>query len=199
MLRGTLRFPGYCKAWNVFVKLGLTDDTYKIKNANSLTYTDLLESFLPKGSASVKEKLVAFMGADIDAEVISKLEFLELFSNRKITMKEGSPAELLQNLLEEKWLLKTGDKDMIVMQHQFEYELKGAKHKLNSSLVVIGDDEVHTAMAKTVGLPLAITIKNFLTGKFKLYGVQIPLVKEIYEPMLQELETLNVIFIEQEK
>jgi saccharopine dehydrogenase-like NADP-dependent oxidoreductase len=198
MLRGTLRFPGYCKAWNVFVKLGLTDDTYKIKNANTLTYTDLIESFLPKGTATVKEKLVAFMGADIDAEVISKLEFLELFSNRKITMNDGSPAELLQNLLEEKWLLKAGDKDMIVMQHQFEYTLNGVNKKLDSSLVVIGDDEVHTAMAKTVGLPLAITIKNFLTGKFKLYGVQIPTVKEIYEPMLTELESLNIIFTEKE-
>lgn len=198
MLRGTLRMPGYCKAWNVFVKLGLTDDTYKIKNANTLTYTDLLEAFLPKGSASVKDKLVNFMGGDIDAEVISKLEFVELFSNRPIKLKEGSPAELLQNLLEEKWLLKTGDKDMIVMQHQFEYTLNGANKKLESSLVVIGDDEVHTAMAKTVGLPLAISIKNFLTGKFKLYGVQIPTVKEIYEPMLSELEDLNIIFTEKE-
>ncbi|MDF2453964.1 MAG: saccharopine dehydrogenase [Bacteroidota bacterium] len=198
MLRGTLRMPGYCKAWNVFVKLGLTDDTYKIKNADALTYTDLLESFLPKGNSSVKEKLVAFMGPDINAEVMAKLEYLELFANRRIKLKEGSPAELLQNLLEEKWLLKEGDKDMIVMQHQFEYELKGAHKKLISSLVVIGDDEVHTAMAKTVGLPLAITIKNFLKGKFKLYGVQIPTVKEIYEPMLTELEELGIRFTETE-
>jgi len=198
MLRGTLRMPGYCKAWNVFVKLGLTDDSYKIKDANTLTYTDLLQSFLPKGTASVKEKLVDFMGKEMDAEVMTKLEYLELFSNKPIKLKEGSPAELLQNLLEEKWLLKQGDKDMIVMQHQFDYELNGAKKKLNSSLVVIGDDEVHTAMAKTVGLPLAIAIKNFLTGKFKLYGVQIPIVKEIYEPMLVELESLGIIFVEKE-
>lgn len=198
MLRGTLRMPGYCKAWNVFVKLGLTDDSYKIKDANTLTYTDLLQSFLPKGTASVKEKLIEFMGKEMDAEVMTKLEYLELFSNKPIKLKEGSPAELLQNLLEEKWLLKQGDKDMIVMQHQFDYELNGAKKKLNSSLVVIGDDEVHTAMAKTVGLPLAIAIKNFLTGKFKLYGVQIPIVKEIYEPMLVELESLGIIFVEKE-
>lgn len=198
MLRGTLRFPGYCKAWNVFVKLGLTDDSYKIKNANTLTYTDLLQSFLPKGKASAKEKLTEFMGKDMDAEVMSKLEYLELFSNKPIKLKEGSPAELIQNLLEEKWLLKPGDKDMIVMQHQFEYELNGAHKKLNSSLVVIGDDEVHTAMAKTVGLPLAIAIKNFLTGGFKLYGMQIPIVKEIYEPMLTELESMGITFIEKE-
>lgn len=196
MLRGTLRMPGYCKAWNVFVKLGLTDDTYKIKNANTLTHTDLLESFLPKGNMSVKEKLISFMAQDINEEVISKLEYLELFSHKPIQLKEASPAELLQQLLEEKWLLKKGDKDMIVMQHQFEYELNGIHQKLNSSLVVIGDDEVHTAMAKTVGLPLAISIKNFLTGKFKLYGVQIPIVKEIYEPMLSELESMNIVFKE---
>ncbi|MBC7694759.1 MAG: saccharopine dehydrogenase NADP-binding domain-containing protein [Burkholderiales bacterium] len=198
ILRGTLRMPGYCKAWNVFVKLGLTDDTYKIKNSDTLTYSDLLDSFLPEGEGSVKEKLIRFMGSDIDSDVISKLEYLELFSNRPIRLKEGSPAELLQNLLEEKWLLKPGDKDMIVMQHQFEYDLNGVHKKLNSSLVVIGDDEVHTAMAKTVGLPMAISVKNFLTGKFKLYGVQIPTVKEIYEPMLTELESLGIVFSEAE-
>ena len=198
MLRGTLRMPGYCKAWNVFVKLGLTDDSYKIKQANTLTYTNLLESFLPKGTQTLKDKLIAFMGSEMDAEVMSKLEYLELFNNKPITLKEGSPAELLQSLLEEKWLLKKGDKDMIVMQHIFEYELNQQTKKLTSSLVVIGDDEVHTAMAKTVGLPLAITIKNFLTGKFKLYGVQIPIVKEIYEPMLSELEKVGIVFDEKE-
>ena len=198
MLRGTLRMPGYCKAWNVFVKLGLTDDTYKIKNADSLTYTQLIESFLPDGNAPVKVKLIAFMGTEMDEDVLTKLEYLELFSNKPILLKEGSPAELLQHLLEEKWLLKPGDKDMIVMQHQFEYQLNGVYKQLNSSLVVIGDNEVHTAMAKTVGLPLAISVKNFLTGKFKLYGVQIPTVKEIYEPMLEELETLGVKFMEKE-
>lgn len=198
MLRGTLRMPGYCKAWNVFVKLGLTDDTYKIKHADSMTYTQLIESFLPDGTANTKAKLMAFMGPEMDDEVMVKLEYLELFSNKPITLKEGSPAELLQHLLEEKWLLKPGDKDMIVMQHQFEYQLNGAYKQLNSSLVVIGDDEVHTAMAKTVGLPLAITVKNFLTDKFKLYGVQIPTVKEIYEPLLEELESLGVKFIEKD-
>lgn len=198
MLRGTLRQTGYCKAWNVFVKLGLTDDTYKIKNANTLNYTSLIQSFLPTGSGTVKEKLISFMGNEIDNDIINLLDYLELFDNKPISLKEASPAELLQHLLEEKWLLKQGDKDMIVMQHLFEYELNGEHKKLTSSLVVIGDNEVHTAMAKTVGLPLAISIKNFLIGKFKLYGIQIPIVKEIYEPLLTELETLDIKFIEKE-
>lgn len=196
LLRGTLRETGYCKAWNVFVKLGLTDDGYKIREANKLTYTQLLDSFLPDGKESTKAKLKTFMKEEWDAEVEKKLDYLELFDNKKIKLAEGSPAQLLQDLLEEKWKLKHGDKDMIVMQHLFEYKLNGKDHKLTSSLVVIGDDEEHTAMAKTVGLPLAITVKNFLTGKFKLSGVQIPIVKEIYEPMLKELEELGIVFNE---
>jgi saccharopine dehydrogenase-like NADP-dependent oxidoreductase len=199
LLRGTLRFPGYCVAWNVFVKLGLTDDTYKIHDADKMTYTDLLNSFLPEGTTPVKQRLREFMGSDYSDDIESKLDHLELFSNKKIKLKEGSPAQLLQDLLEEKWKLKHGDKDMIVMQHLFEYELNGKTHHLTSSLVVKGDDEEHTAMAKTVGLPLAITLKNFLEGKFALSGVQIPTVKEIYLPLLAELESLGIKFDEKEK
>jgi saccharopine dehydrogenase (NADP+, L-glutamate forming) len=198
MLRGTLRMPGYCKAWNVFVKLGLTDDSYKIKEANKLTYTDLISSFLPESKLSVKDNLIQFMGSDIDNEVISKLDYLELFDHKAIELKEGSPAELLQNLLEKKWELKPHDKDMIVMQHIFEYEHEQKNKRITSSLVVLGDDSVNTAMAKTVGLPLAITIKNFLTKKFEAYGVQIPVTKEIYEPLLEELEEYQIIFKEEE-
>ena len=178
------------------MKLGLTDDGYKIKESNKLTYTQLLDSFLPDGKANTKEKLKSFMQNDWNADVEAKLDYLELFDKKKIKLAEGSPAQLLQDLLEEKWKLQHGDKDMIVMQHLFEYTLNGKNNKLTSSLVVIGDDEEHTAMAKTVGLPLAITVKNFLTGKFKLSGVQIPIVKEIYEPMLVELEELGIIFTE---
>lgn len=198
MLRGTFRQHGYCKAWNVFVKLGLTDDTSKIVNADKLTYTSLIASFLKPSSSELKVRLKELAGSDWNEETAAMMDYLELFSNKPITLKEGTPAQLLQALLEEKWKLKSGDKDMIVMQHQFEYTLPGSNsvHKASSSLGVIGQDEHHTAMALTVGLPLAITVKNFLTGKFKRYGVQIPIHPDIYEPLLQELETKGVHFIE---
>lgn len=198
LLRGTLRMPGYCEAWNVFVRLGLTDDTYKIHDADKLTYTQLLEAMLPAGKGNLKERIKEFMGKEYNAAIEEKLNYLELFTDKKIRSKEGSPAQLLQELLEEKWKLRPGDKDMIVMQHLFEYELNGKKHELTSSLVVIGDDEHHTAMAKTVGLPLAICLKNFLDGKFKLSGVQIPIVKAIYSPLLAELEELGIKFDEKQ-
>jgi saccharopine dehydrogenase-like NADP-dependent oxidoreductase len=198
MLRGTLRQHGYCKAWNVFVKLGLTDDTSKITHADKLNYSSLLASFLPPAKGDLKERLKNFVGADWDKDMETMMDYLELFSNKAVKINEGSPAQLLQALLEEKWKLKTRDKDMIVMQHQFEFTLPGKQgiQKSESSLVVIGEDENHTAMALTVGLPLAITVKNFLTKKISLSGVQIPIKKEIYEPLLKELEEHKVVFKE---
>lgn len=197
MLRGTLRQQGYCKAWNVFVQLGLTDDSSKITHADKLTYTSLLASFLPPGTGDLKERLKTFMKSSWDLEIENQFNYLELFSNKKIALAEGTPAQLLQALLEEKWKLKANDKDMIVMQHQFEYNLPEKNNqKLNSSLVVLGKDQNHTAMALTVGLPLAITVKNFLTKQFTLSGVQIPTKKEIYLPLLKELEDHQIIFSE---
>jgi len=198
LLRGTLRMPGYCKAWNVFVKLGLTDDMYLIKQADKFTYTSLLSSYLP-GTGNVKQRLIDFMGAEADKEAIEKIAWLGFFDEVKIERKEGSPAQLLQDLLEKKWVLKEHDRDMIVMQHLFEIDNKKnpkLAKKIVSSLVVKGSDQHHTAMAKTVGLPLAICVKNFLTGKFNLSGVQMPIVKEIYLPLLEELNDLGIIFEE---
>lgn len=196
MVRGTLRQHAYCKAWNVFVQLGLTDDTSKITHADQLTYTSLIEAFLPSAKGSLKERLKQHLASAWDQEIEAMMDYLELFSGKTISLKEGTPAQLLQHLLEEKWKLKAGDKDMIVMQHQFEYTLPGKSEtqKLESSLVVIGKDQNHTAMALTVGLPLAITVKNFLTGKFSLSGVQTPVNKEIYLPLLKELEEHSIVF-----
>jgi saccharopine dehydrogenase-like NADP-dependent oxidoreductase len=199
MLRGTLRQNGYCKAWNIFVKLGITDDTSQITHANRLSYTSLIGSFLPPSTGSVRDRLIKFAGSDWDEDIDHMMNYLELFNGKPITISEGTPAQILQVLLEEKWKLLPGDKDLIVMQHQFEYTMPGeiGIKKLNSSLVVEGIDEHHTAMALTVGLPLAVTVKNFLTGEFNLTGVQIPIRKEIYEPMLNELESQNIRFTEE--
>jgi saccharopine dehydrogenase-like NADP-dependent oxidoreductase len=200
MLRGTLRMPGYCKAWNVFVKLGLTDDTYRLPESNKLSYASLLDAFLPAGKGTLRERLVQFMGADLDAEVLSKLDWLGLFSDQLNPIADASPAMILQHLLEEKWKLQETDKDLIVMQHKFEYLPAGAsvpKH-ITSSLVVKGEDAVYTAMAKTVGLPVAIAAVLILEGKIKSRGVQIPTSKEIYEPVLKTLASVGICFDEQD-
>jgi saccharopine dehydrogenase-like NADP-dependent oxidoreductase len=200
MFRGTLRMPGYCNAWNVFVKLGLTDDSYRIFNAEQLSYRELLEAFLPKGKGTTRERLIDFMGKDLHGDSIGKIDWLDLFNDRKIGMADASPAMILQQLLEEKWRLEKGDKDMIVMQHQFEYRMPGnstsAIKRITSSLVVKGEDQVYTAMAKTVGLPVAIAAGFILDGKIKTPGVLIPTIKEIYEPVMKELEQQGIRFEE---
>lgn len=199
ILRGTLRKQGYCNAWNIFVKLGLTEDSYIVKDASALTYKQFLSSYLPKGHGNVKQRLTDFMGKEAGAEAIEKIEWLGFFDDVKIEIPQGTPAQLLQHLLEQKWKLEEHDKDLVVMQHQFEVDNsknKDLSKRIISSLVVTGTDQNYTAMAKTVGLPLAISVKNFLTGVFNLTGVQIPTRKEIYMPLLTELEGQGISFKE---
>jgi len=196
LLRGTLRMPYYCEAWNVFVQLGITDDTYHIVDSDKMSYGQFIESFVPPGKEDLKTRLATYTGIPAKGKIMDMLEWLGIFEDSPINLNHATPAQILQGLLEEKWKLKEGDKDMIVMQHQFEYEIKGEKKTLSSSLVVIGDDTIHTAMAKTVGLPLGIITKHILNGDIKLSGVQIPILKEIYEPLLKELESLGITFEE---
>ena len=198
MLRGTLRMPGYCIAWDAFVKLGLTDDSWKIHGSENMNWAQLIDALLPEGNGNLEERMKNFLGKNALPEVMEKLKWLGIYDASPITLKDATPAQILQSLLEKKWLLKAEDKDMIVMQHYFGYTLNGQKKAIVSELVVKGESSSHTAMAKTVGLPLAITVKNILTGKIKLTGVQMPTVKEIYEPLLSELEQVGVIFKEKE-
>ena len=200
MLRGTLRKHGFCKSWNHFVQLGMTDDSYQLENSESLTYRAFINTFLPFNSAkSVEQKVADFIQEPIDGTEIEKLTWLGIFEDQPIGLPNASPAQALQKLLEGKWKLADEDKDMIVMQHLFEYQLNGELHKLISSLVIIGEDADETAMAKGVGLPLAIACKLLLQGKIQARGVCRPIHKEIYEPILEELKTLGIEFKETEQ
>jgi saccharopine dehydrogenase-like NADP-dependent oxidoreductase len=199
MLRGTLRQSGFCKAWNVFVQLGLTDDSYTIEGSMHLTYAELVESFLPPTDKKIplRSRVAALMNTMEQSEEIKLVEWTGIFNEQPIAIDHATPAQALQKLLEEKWKLKSNDNDMIVMQHLFEFKDRNSgSKKLISNLVVKGDDAVYTAMAKTVGLPLAITSKLILNGEIKSRGVVVPVTKEIYEPVLKELEGFNIVFKE---
>lgn len=197
MLRGTLRKPGFCAAWNILVQLGLTNDSYTIPNSESLTYRQWMQTHLP-GTASFNTRLAAKTGLSVTDAALQKVGWLELDANVPIGVPNATPAQILQKRLEEKWLLGPEDKDLIVMQHQFEYVLHGKQHRLISSLAVEGENAVHTAMAKTVGLPLGIATKLVVEGKITKRGVLVPVYKEIYEPILQELQGLGITFEESE-
>ena len=200
MVRGTLRRPGYSQTWDIFVQLGLTDDTVTIENSENMTYLDFLNAFIePDPCCTPEENLAFYTGLNIDSMEMYRLRWLGIFDNKKkIGLKQATPAQILQKLLTEKWAFLPNDRDMLVMQHQFGYKLKGEQRYMISSMIVEGDDHVHTAMAKTVGLPLAIAVKLILTGKLNLSGVHIPIKKDIYAPILKELEEHGIRFIEEE-
>ena len=200
LLRGTLRYKNYCNAWQVFVTLGLTDDSYKIEHSEDLTFAQIAESLLPtsiKGN-TLQEKVASLCGIESNETIMNMIADAGIFDSAKTHLKNASPAQVLQHLLEQKWVLKEGDKDMIVMQHIFEYQLNGSTKHITSSLVVKGDDTTNTAMAKTVGLPLAIAARHILSGDIKLKGVQIPVQEELYVPILKELNEMGICFSESE-
>lgn len=199
--RGTLRRPGFSRAWNVFVQLGATDDSYFIEDTEHMTYREFINSFLPyHPTDSVELKLFHYLNIPQDSEVIYKLKWLGIFSDTPIGLKRATPAQILEKILKEKWQLKPEDKDMIVMWHKFEYldHVTRQKKMKTSSLVVTGENRSRTAMALTVGLPLAVAAKLVLTGQISLKGMFIPNIPEIYIPVLAELENYGINFKEQE-
>jgi len=198
MYRGTIRKVGFSRAWNTFIQLGMTDDSYTIEGSENMSYRDFINLFLAYSpSDSVELKLRSYLKIDQDDVMWEKLVELDIFNpNKKIGLVNATPAKMLQKILEEAWTLKEDDKDMIVMQHLFGYEFNGEKLQIESSLVVIGENQTYTAMAKTVGLPVGIAALKILKGEIKTPGVQIPTNKEVYEPILKELENYGIIFSE---
>lgn len=200
LYRGTIRRVGFSKAWNMFVQLGMTDDTYTIPDSENLTYRDFINLFLAYSPTdSVELKLRYALKIDQDDLMWEKLEGLDIFSSEKtIGIKNATPAQALQKILEDNWTLEPEDKDMIVMYHKFGYELNGKKHQIDSYMTSIGEDQTHTAMAKTVGLPVAIAAIKILKGEITTPGVQLPIAKEVYEPILRELHRHGIVFHEKE-
>lgn len=199
IFRGTLRRPGYCEAWNIFIELGMTDDSYQMVNTENLTPRQFLNSFLPyKSSKSVEDKFKEFIRED-RMHLYDKFEWLGLFKDEPIVgIKDASPAQVLQKILVDHLSLSEGDKDMLVMIHEFEYNLGDEQHKIVSHMVNIGEDQVYTSMSNTVGLPVAICAKMILTGEIDDKGVTLPVYKHLYNPILKELETFNIRFVEKE-
>ena len=200
LYRGTLRRVGFCRAWNMFVQLGITDDSYSMQDTENMSYRDFINSFLPYSPTdSVELKLRYNLKIDLDDLMWEKLMELDIFNpNKKIGLKNATPAQALQKILEEKWTLAPEDKDMIVMYHKFGYELNGEKKQIDSTMVTIGQNQSYTAMAKTVGLPVAIAALKILNGEITTPGVLRPIAKEVYEPILKELEEYGIRFTEKE-
>tara|TARA_Y100000385_G_C13020641_1_gene606033 strand:+ start:66 stop:1388 length:1323 start_codon:yes stop_codon:yes gene_type:complete len=195
LFRGTLRRPGYSEAWDLFVQMGMTDDSYEI-DVSGMSYFDFFNSFIDENTENIKAYLKSHFR--VSDHVISKVEWLGFFNSINIGLDKGTPAQILQKILESKWFLQNEDKDMIVMQHQFIYEIEGEEHELHSSFVLLGEDQTYTGMAKTVGLPVGIATKLILNGDIKATGVKVPVSKDIYNLVLAELEQYGIKFVEEQ-
>ena len=192
--RGSLRKKGFCKAWNALVKIGLTDNRYIVPESQGLTYEDWLSIYLTKRNGeTTKETLKDFLGVRNNSDIMRKIEWLGLLSNKRVRLKNATPADILLDLLKEKWTFKKNDRDMVILQTEIEYQLNGQKEKIISSFVVKGEDSEHTAMSRTVGLPLGIAANLILNDHIKERGVIIPIHRDIFRPALKELSNLGIV------
>jgi len=199
LFRGTLRRPGFCKSWNVFVQLGATDNTYAMENVQNLTHRQFINSFLYYNPYdSVELKLAHYMNLDMESEEMYRLKWLGIFDDEPVGLERGTPAQILEHILKKKWILKPDEKDMIVMWHKFDYLDGDQPHQIQSSMVVFGEDKIHTGMSKAVGLPLAIICKLILHEQLAINGLHIPTKTEIYMPVLAELESYGFEFEDHE-
>lgn len=194
--RGTLRHNGFCEAWDCLIKLGLTESQTNLDFRGIRTYEDLLNALFPGKLESAKERVIHFLGITDRPQVIHQLDWLGLFSDREIEREEGSLADLLYDLIVDKWHMEQEDKDLVIMQHEFIYKSEDQKRKAVSTLIQRGKDKDDTAMSRLVGLPLAIFTRLLLLDKYKGHGVKIPTEKEIYIPVLEELSELGITFRE---
>lgn len=199
MFRGTLRKPGFSRAWDSFVQLGATDDSFQIENSKDLTFRSFINLFLPYNvTDSVEMKMRHYLNmAHDDVEIFEKLKWLDIFEDIPVELDKATPAQILQKILERKWKLEKDDKDMIVMWHKFVYEMDGMEKERHSSMVLLGDSE-YTAMSKSVGLPVGIAAKLLLNGKIQEKGIHVPILKGMYQPILKELEENGIVFFEQQ-
>jgi len=197
LVRGTLRYRGFCEAWDVFVQSGMTSEDIKI-DTDLYSIREIFAMFFQSmdSSVNIQEIIQRSTGKLINKETADMFLWLDPLSEIKLKMSYLTPAEILEELLIRKWKLNDADKDMVIMQHIFEYSLNGHNYQLRSTLKDIGINSTKTSMARLVGLPLAIYVKNYLLGRIKDIGFKIPVEKQFYEPILNELKDEGIWFSE---
>lgn len=199
MLRATLRNPGWCETMKAIVELGLINDDRMRTDIAKITYARWLREFVP-GTGELRNDVAARLKLSVDNPVLERLAWLGLFSDVPIGLESGSNIDILAKAMLERMSYKPGERDMIVLHHQFEVEYPDKpKEEIVSTLVDFGEPKGDSAMARTVSLPAAIAVKMIIEGKLFLSGVQIPVVPDIYKPVLAELENLGIKFRERVK
>lgn len=202
MIRGTLRYPTWGETWTQIINLGLTNETLTIPDIEKRSMAEIVEMFLPPHLAGpdLRQRVATYLNINPTGHAMDQLEYLGLFSDKKLGVKGTTAADALVHLLQEKLPLNSSDRDMVILVHKMivEYDDKPKKQEeITSTFVSYGDPGGHTAMSKTVGLPAAIAVKLIASGELELTGSHLPLSREIYAKVLAELEELGMSFSEQ--
>ncbi|MBK8044007.1 MAG: saccharopine dehydrogenase NADP-binding domain-containing protein [Haliscomenobacter sp.] len=199
ILRGTLRHPGFCEAWDALIRIGLTDADFPLLHSGEISFYELLDAYVGKyQGGSLRDRVAQMLGVSPESDVLHKLEWLGLFRKKKIRLPNATPALILEHLIREKWQLKPKDQDMVIMHHEIEYVDANQKPMIHlSTMQLKGNHAEDTAMAQTVGLPMGIFVRLVMEEKITSRGVQIPVSKEVYEPVLKELEEFGIVFKEE--
>jgi saccharopine dehydrogenase (NADP+, L-glutamate forming)/spermidine synthase len=196
MYRGTLRYPGWCDTWQKFIELGLLDLTER-DDLSDMTYAQLVASMIGKPEAeNLKADLAAHLGIETDSSVVERFEWLGLLDDKQIPAVP-TVLDAVADLMQQKLQYNPQERDMIVLLHDFVVEYPDRKEHITSTLIDFGIPGADTSMARTVGLPAAIATRLILDGEINLTGVHIPVLPEIYEPVLDELAQLGIEMKEQ--
>eukprot|EP01080_Neovahlkampfia_damariscottae_P011864 gene11864-5193_t len=196
IVRGTFRNKGWCRTIKKIADLGFL--SVDEMNLEGKTYQDLMETIVGK-SENLKEKVSEKIGLKSDDEVLTCFEWIGLLSNEKIPAKTNTKLDALCHLFKNKLVYKDGQTDMILMQHTFTAKYENKSEIITSTLIDYGIKNSDTSMSRTVSLPVAICVKLVATGKVKLTGLQTPVIPELYNPILDELESMGIKFIEEFK
>ncbi len=190
MLRWTFRNIGWCETLDAIADLGLLD--IEERSLNGMTYADLMRELTSAGDRDLKEAVANFCKIDVNSDIISRLEWLGLFDTVEIDSKVNTRLDALCALFEEKLNYAPGERDMLVMHHEFIAEYPDKKQKITSTMIDYGIPHGDSSMSRTVALPVAIASRMILEGKINLTGVHRPIIPEIYEPILEELAKAGI-------
>jgi len=197
MFRGTIRYRGWCHTVRSLAKLTVLDDVPRTWK-DGATYADFMDELLPNGGGPLVLRLANYLEVPLDDPLISRLEWAGLLSQRPIPDGPISPLDVLVHRLERLLGYQPWERDMIVLRHEFlaEWEGRRPRERIVSMLVDYGDPDGDSAMSRTVSLPAAIAARHIIEGDLDLSGVHIPVLPEIYVPVLQELGELGIRFEE---
>ena len=196
MFRGTIRNLGWCDTLYVLSKLGFLSEK-KVDRSKVSTYSELIDYIIGPGSGSIKERISKFVGSNIKEATFEKLQWLGLLGNELLPKGKDTLIDIMVDTMLSKMEYKPGERDMIILFHEFFVELDGVKKKLTSLLVDYGIPGGDSSMSRTVSLPAAVATHLILDGKIKAKGVHLPVLREIYEPVMKELESLGISFQEE--